>query len=259
MRAYELIKELEQGAFTPNVTCDSVKAGNAEKELKKVAVTMMATIDTVRAAQKWGADMLIVHEPTYYEHMENFIDAPVVREKHKLIDDSGLVVYRYHDNMHYRAEDLITRGMLHSLGLSGKAERTPYFASYIFVADEPVSSLELARRMERELGIKHVRIAGNRDARVTRIGACFGTPGGVFELLTSDDVDMILTGEACEWKLCEYARDAAALGMNKSMIVMGHIGSERDGMKMLAESMKEKYEAFETKYFECGEVYTYTN
>jgi putative NIF3 family GTP cyclohydrolase 1 type 2 len=112
--------------------------------------------------------------------------------------------------------------------------------------------------MERELLIKHVRIAGNRDARVRRIGACFGTPGGVFELLASDDVDMILTGEACEWKLCEYARDAAALGMNKSMLVMGHIGSERDGMRLLADDMTKKYQNFETRYFECGEVYTYT-
>ena len=58
--------------------------------------------------------------------------------------------------------------------------------------------------------------------------------------------------------LGEYARDAGALGFNKSIIVMGHIGSERDGMKLLAERLSKKHNSFETKYFECGEVYTYT-
>ena len=40
---------------------------------------------------------------------------------------------------------------------------------------------------------------------------------------------------------------------------MGHIGSERDGMRLLAEKLKKAYPVFETKYIECGEVYTYTD
>ena len=69
---------------------------------------------------------------------------------------------------------------------------------------------------------------------------------------------MVLTGETCEWMVAEYARDAAALGFNKSLIVMGHIGSEIDGMRLLADRIKKSYPIFETKYIECEEVYTYT-
>ena len=78
-------------------------------------------------------------------------------------------------------------------------------------------------------------------------------------MLTDESVQMVLTGEACEWKLAEYARDADALGKNKTLIVMGHIGSERDGMRLLAKRLSENYSEFETQYFECGEVYTYTD
>ena len=81
----------------------------------------------------------------------------------------------------------------------------------------------------------------------------------MFDLLQRDDVEIVLTGEACEWMLGEYARDAHALGFNKTLIVMGHIGSERDGMRLLAEKLKKAYPVFETKYIECGEVYTYTD
>ena len=40
---------------------------------------------------------------------------------------------------------------------------------------------------------------------------------------------------------------------------MGHIGSERDGMKYVTDVLKDKYPKLEVEYFECGEVYTYTD
>ena len=82
MKAIELMEELKNGAFELNGrTCDTVKAGNPEKELKKVAVSMFATIDTFKKVKEWGADMLIVHEPTYYDHMDIMIDTSVTRAK----------------------------------------------------------------------------------------------------------------------------------------------------------------------------------
>ncbi len=259
MKAYELFNEIIEGGKADTKTCDTLKAGDPEKELKRVAVTMFATVDTVKRAKEWGADMLIVHEPTYYDHFEEIEDFPVVTQKRKLIEESGITIYRYHDYMHHREIDQIPEGELYYLGLKGNFVKTPYSASYMFTAEEPISAYELATKMENELGIKRVRIAGTRDKKSTKIALCFGTPGGVFELLTSEDVEIVLTGEACEWKLAEYARDADALGMNKTLIVMGHIGSERDGMRLLAKRLSENHTEFETCYIECTEVYTYTD
>ena len=260
MKAIDLINAINEGGYAGEVTCDTIKAGGPDKELHKVAITMFATVDTVKKAMEWGADMLIVHEPTYYDHMEVIRnETPVIRAKRELIEKSGMTVYRYHDRMHHREIDQIPEGEVHYLGLKGKTEKTPYSASYLFTSDEPVTAMELAEKMEKDLNIAHVRIAGTRNKKSTKIALCFGTPGGVFDLLQMDDVEIVLTGEACEWMLGEYARDADALGFNKTLIVMGHIGSERDGMRLLAEKLKKAYPVFETKYIECGEVYTYTD
>lgn len=260
MKAIDLIKALSEGGHAEEITCDTIKAGSPDKELHKVAVTMFATVDTVRRAKEWGADMLIVHEPTYYDHMEVVKEeTPVIKAKRELIEGSGITVYRYHDRMHHREIDQIPEGEIHYLGIKGKTEKTPYSASYLFTSDEPITAMELAERMERDLNIAHVRIAGARDLKSTKIALCFGTPGGVFDLLKSEQVEIVLTGEACEWMLGEYARDAAALGFNKTLIVMGHIGSERDGMRLLAEKLKKAYPVLEIQYIECGEVYTYTD
>lgn len=259
MKAKELIEEINTNGYASENTCDTVKAGDPEKEIRKVGITMFATVDTVRAAKEWGADMLIVHEPTYYEHMENYIPCEVVDRKKALIEESGMVVYRYHDRMHNRDTDQITEGELHYLGLSGKFEKTQYFASYSLTLDTPLTATELAEMMESKLNIAHVRIAGEKNKKSTRLALCLGTPGGVFDLLRDESIEIVLTGEACEWMLAEYARDAAALGINKTLIVMGHIGSERDGMRLLAKRLGERHTDIEIKYFECGEVYTYTD
>ncbi|MBQ8321220.1 MAG: Nif3-like dinuclear metal center hexameric protein [Clostridia bacterium] len=258
MKARDLIDELEKVGSAPDVTCDTVKSGDPDKEIKKVAVSMFATVKNIKEISAWGADMLLVHEPTYYDHLEAGNVTPVTEAKRELVEKSGMVIYRHHDRMHAGEPDGIAEGELYYLGLRGRVEKTPYFASYLMTLDEPKTALELADLMESELGIKHVRIAGERSKKAKNIALCFGTPGGVFELLCNDGVDAVLVGEACEWQVAEYARDAAELGINKSLVVMGHIGSERDGMRLLTKRLSEAHPELEFKYFECGEVYSYT-
>ena len=118
-----------------------------------------------------------------------------------------------------------------------------------------MSANELAALFREKIGVKHIRIAGNGEFKGKRIGACFGMPAGVPEILTDEKTDFVMIGEACEYRLCEFARDAAELGINKAMIVLGHEGSERSGMKYLAKLMSEKHPELKIEYVECGEVY----
>ena len=59
--------------------------------------------------------------------------------------------------------------------------------------------------------------------------------------------------------LWEHARDAAQMGYHKAILVLGHIGSERDGMKYAAQILKQRQPQLDVRYFECGEVYTYSD
>ena len=254
MKAKELIEIINNGANAPEVTCDTVKCGDPEKEVHKIAVTMFATPDVIRKATEFGAEMLIVHEPTYYDHMDVFKATPVSVAKRELIEKSGLLIYRYHDNMHYREADLISHGQAKYLGLSGEITPTKYNGSSMLTSDTPISAYELITHAKNDLKIPHVRVAGDPYYKCTKIALCFGTPGGVFDLLQGD-AEMVITGEACEWKIAEYARDAALLGFGKALVVMGHIGSEAGGMIVFADDLQKKYPELEVRYFESSSVY----
>lgn len=240
-------------------TCDTLKAGDPNTEVGKVAVSMFATPEVVKQAKEWGAQLLIVHEPTYYNHKDEHSDEKIECEKRRLIEDSKITVYRFHDHPHYTTPDIIASGQLKAFGLRGTVEYTDVIDLVRIHLDQPITPVELAKLIETRCGIKHLRICGARDAKCSVVSGMFGTPGKVFEELKSDKCEILLTGEACEWSLGEYARDAAQLGHKKALIIMGHIGSERDGMIYTAELLKKQHPDLDIRYFECGEVYTYTD
>ena len=220
---------------------------------------MFATPEVVKQAKEWGAQLLIVHEPTYYNHKDEHSDEKIECEKRRLIEDSKITVYRFHDHPHYTTPDIIASGQLKAFGLKGTVEYTDVIDLVRIHLDQPITPVELAKLIETRCGIKHLRICGVRDAKCSVVSGMFGTPRKVFEELKSDKCEILLTGEACEWSLGEYARDAAQLGHKKALIIMGHIGSERDGMIYTAELLKKQYPDLDIRYFECGEVYTYTD
>ena len=93
MKAHEIMEALfataPEGDYSKS--CDTLKAGDPNRETGKVAVSMFATPDVVREAAAWGAELLIVHEPTYYNHYDRHSDEKIENEKRRLIEESNLL------------------------------------------------------------------------------------------------------------------------------------------------------------------------
>ena len=261
MKAYEIMEDLFSlsGPLFSDRTCDTIKAGDPNTEVTKVAVSMFATVDIVRQAKDWGAELLIVHEPTYYNHWDDHSDDYFEAEKRRLIEASGLTIYRFHDHPHCTDPDIITTGEIQYLGLDCTLEKTDVFDLTRLHLNTPMTPRQLAKHIENTLGIAHVRIAGAADVPCTSLSLMVGTPGGLEQELLRPETEIILTGEICEWALGEHVRDAAQLGYRKAILVLGHIGSERDGMKYTAQILKERQPQLDVRYFEGGEVYTYSD
>lgn len=240
-------------------TCDTLKAGNPNVEVTKAAVTMFPTVEVIKKAHEWGAQLLVVHEPTYYKHMDEHANEKIECLKRELLESTGMAVYRFHDHPHYNVPDIITTGVLNALKPEGEIVHTDLFDTTRIILSTPTSPVDFARLIEERLGIRHVRICGTRDALCTNVSVMVGSPGGIMEELCREETEILLIGEGCEWAQGEYARDAAALGYKKALLFLGHAGSERAGMEYTAELLQEKCPQLDVRYFEGGEVYTYTD
>ena len=162
MKAFEIMNSLFALADDVDFsnTCDTCKAGDPNVEVSKVAVTMFPTPKTVLDAKNWGAQLLIVHEPAYYNHMDVYSQDKLEVEKRKLIEDSGLTVIRFHDHPHYTTPDMIAAGELRELALEGKVEYTDFDLPRAFIVCSGkkgekvklsrISSVGLLQRTENE-------------------------------------------------------------------------------------------------------------
>jgi putative NIF3 family GTP cyclohydrolase 1 type 2 len=214
-------------------TVDTFKAGNPDTPVTGIAVTMMATMDVLERASAKGLNLVITHEPTFYAHTDTPDglpqDDPVWAEKRAFIEKHAMVVWRFHDHWHMRKPDGIETGVVHTLGWE-KFQNPDN--QYLFVMPE-TSVRKLAGEVAMKLNSSVVRVVGDPELRVTKIGLSPGAAGFQRETqaLERDDVQVLLVGETREWETVEYAADAVTQGRKKALIVIGHIPSEQPGME----------------------------
>jgi putative NIF3 family GTP cyclohydrolase 1 type 2 len=233
--AREVIAAIQQHVGVPwqKETVDTFKAGNPDTPVTGIAVTMMATLDVLQRASAQGLNLVITHEPTFYNHLDtpeemNQSD-PVWAEKRAFIEKHGLVIWRFHDHWHMRKPDGIEAGMVHALGWE-KFQNTDN--PYLFTLPETTLQA-LAADVAKRLASPVLRVVGNPQMKVTKIALSPGAAGFVTEThaLELDNVQVLLVGETREWETVEYAADAVSEGKNKALIVIGHIPSEQAGME----------------------------
>jgi putative NIF3 family GTP cyclohydrolase 1 type 2 len=235
MTARQLVAEIQKnvGVEWQKETVDTFKAGNPDTAVTGVAVTMMATMDVLQRASAQGLNFIITHEPTFYAHEdvpEGIAESdPVWSEKRAFIEKHGLVVWRFHDHWHMRKPDGIETGMVRALGW--QKFQSPE-NEYLFAIPETTVK-QLAEEIAKKLESPVVRVVGEREMKVTKVGFSPGAAGSQREIqaLEQDDVQVLMVGETREWETVEYAADAVSQGRKKALIVIGHVPSEQAGME----------------------------
>jgi len=213
-------------------TVDTFKDGDPETVVTGVATTMMATQEVLERAVAAGANLIITHEPVFYNHtdpvegLEAEKDA-VLAAKRAYIREHKLVIWRFHDHWHMKQPDAITVGLVRRLGWERYKTANP---NVVAVPETTLGAL--AAEVKAKLGAATLRVVGRPETKVRGVGLAPGAPGFAMHrrLLQRGDVDALLMGEAQEWEGIEYGADANAQGRRKGLIVIGHIASEQDGM-----------------------------
>lgn len=220
-------------------TVDTVKIGDPARPLTGVVTTFLATGAVIARAAALGANLIITHEPTFYNHRDEtgWLERDAVYQaKCRLIEAHGIVIWRFHDYWHSTRPDGIGAGVLGRLGW--QQNDTGDWPCVCDVAPQTLD--QLAALVKARLRAPAVRVAGPADMVCRRVGLLVGAIGGEVQIgvLGRDDVDALVCGEINEWETCEYVRDAALAGRPKGLIVAGHANSEEDGMAYLAEWLR---------------------
>jgi len=248
----DFFKNLTPEVYTRQ-TCDGFKFGSESKEVKKIAVTWMATMGVIREAVRCNCDMIITHEPTFYNHWdktEDFADDPVYLLKKELLQENNLVVYRVHDGWDFYPN----YGILDSLAKQLSFQRIAGQADMIKVYVIPTITLgNLAIKVKDKLSLRGIHYVGDPDQEITRVGLGVGSLGMLNNLRDAMEfgADCLICGETVEWWTARYAEDA-----NVALMPVGHSNSENPGMKSMALFLQEKLPV-EIEYIETPDPFVY--
>src|SRR5215467_5322198 len=214
-------------------TRDTFKSGDPQTPVTGIAVTMMATMNVLERAAANGQNLIITHEPTFFDDPDKAETVPqgeqdpVLAEKRRFIDEHHLVIWRFHDHQHRMQMDQVEEGNARKLGW--EKYRDPA-NQYLFTLPETTVG-GLAEEVRAKFGAAAVRIVGNRQMKVTRVGLSPGAGGAKKEIaaLEMPDLQVLLVGETREWETVEYVADAVSQGREKALIVLSHVPSEQPG------------------------------
>ncbi len=276
------IKEKTGVNLPPDQTCDQLMTGDPGMEVKKIGCTFMATVDVIREAAAQGVNVIITHEPTWFTGADQtgWIEQDAVyQEKRRLLEENRIAVWRFHDHMHIGHTDEIYTGFDREFGWGkyhveitnaekyGETDpaKTEFWKHFGAVYELPETTLqELCGFFKERAGMDVVQIVGRPDMPVRRVSVLVG--GGSLGLgreeapmiqMDREQIDVVICGDITEWTLSAYVRDAAALGKNKGMLVLGHERSEEWGMKYLPDWLAPIADGIPAVFLDAGEPFTY--
>jgi putative NIF3 family GTP cyclohydrolase 1 type 2 len=219
---------------------DTFKSGGPHTAVTGIATTVFASLDVIQRVVAAGLNMVIPHEVTYWNDRDDqslvSADPLIYTEKLEYLAAHDVVIFRAHDSMHDQRPDFTYVGSARELGLDAKYETAP--GSHRFTLPETTLGA-LAATLQRRIGARALRVVGDPAVKVRRIqlGVGYATPAA-----NTADVDVVISGEQQEVDGFldgpEYVLDAAALGIPKGWIMLGHAVSEEAGMQEMAHWIK---------------------
>jgi putative NIF3 family GTP cyclohydrolase 1 type 2 len=244
------ISEVPGAPFS--TTVDTLKAGNRDIKVTGIVTTMFATLGVIQKAIAAGANFIIAHEPTFYNHADetNWLEKDeVYRYKATLLKQHQIAVWRNHDYIHRHSPDGVISSVVSNLGW------TNYHNPGSGIALIPGIALKaLILQMKEKLGINTVRYIGNLTQTCKKVLLMPGAAGGrrQIEAMSRELPDVLVCGEIQEWETAEYVRDARTKGQQLSLVVLGHIASEEPGSEYMADWLRKKIPGIKVTHIPAG-------
>ena len=237
-------------------TVDVIKQGDPETPVKGIVTCMFATMDVLKQAVEKNCNLIIVHEPLYYNHLDEtkqFQDDPVFLEKSQYINDHKLVIWRFHDYIHRMNPDGIETGMVAKFGWNDYVVKG---TTNKFILPETTLK-ELLKNLKDIFPENAFYVIGDPEMKLSNVSFAAGAPGSAthIRLLEDKNTDVVIAGESQQWETYEYTRDAVDQGRKKAIIFLGHISSEEAGMDYCASWLKSFVKNIPIVFIECGPSY----
>jgi len=203
--------------------------------VKKIAFGVSASLECIRQAADWGADMLMVHHGLLWGKTQPF-KGPLKR-KLELLFGSGMSLCAWHLPLDRHPEAGNNARLLKMLGAKGLKP----FGTCDGIAigfrgafPKPRTTGDIAAALAIKLDAEPLCFRFGTE-KIRTVGAVSGGAAGMFEQAVEAGLDLYITGDVWE-STQELARESRA-----NFISAGHYNTEKPGVMALAGALEKKF------------------
>lgn len=257
MKASDLNAYLKSLAPEREKTVDRIIIGDPGTVVKKIGTAWMPYWATCRQAVEQGVNVLVVHEPTFYTHLD--MDGPqhypeTIADKKRWLEETGLVIIRCHDMLDmvqtaFGVPFAFGRG----LGFDDHdiVRATTYYNVY---RCEPMPALKVAERIAQSLkalGQPGVGFYGDGSRMVETVGLGTGMCCNPIDFAyLKPDLFVAINDGIQTWTQGEFSHDTG-----QPLVIIDHGVSEEFGVRALRDHLAATFPQFEIVHFAQGCTY----
>jgi dinuclear metal center YbgI/SA1388 family protein len=206
-----------------------------ERPVRTVALAVDACLDVFQAAEKAGADLLIVHHGLFWGHPERLVGTSYQRLRFLFKNGMGLYASHLPLDLHPRLGNnaLLAR----SLGLTRLKPFGLYHGLRIGfggVWPRPLSLADVGRRLARITG-EPPKLLAFGSSRIRRGAVVSGGAGDLALEAGQENYDVFITGEISH----QVYHPSKELGI--SVVAGGHYSTETFGVRALGDLLKKTF------------------
>lgn len=220
-----------------NIKDNSLNGLQAEGRpaVKKIAFGVSASLECIRKAADWGADMLIVHHGLLWGKSQAFCGP--LKRKLELLFTSGMSLCAWHLPLDRHPVSGNNARLLALLGVKNQKPFGTYEGGTIGFRgtfSRPADMGDIAAALAIKLDAEPLCFRFGRE-KIKTVGVVSGGAAGMFEQAVQAGLDLYITGDVWE-STQEFARESRA-----NFISAGHYNTEKPGVIALAGVLEKKF------------------
>ncbi len=265
MRASAILQHFDtvRTWLDPERTVDKIIIGDPEREVTRVLVTWMSTFEAVREAVARGCQLVVTHEPTFWNHANEVEESGALPHpiwhgafevKRRFLLEHQLTILRCHDVWDFMPEIGIPFAWARFLGLGNTPAATGQRGALHRYDIEPTTVEAFAQRVAARtatIGEPAVQVVGPLDTVVSRIGVgtgCYCDPVE-FEAI---GCDLSITCDDGNWY---WQNLQCAADRGHPVLRVNHGTSEEPGMVTLAQYLRETFPTLQVEHLPHGSCF----
>lgn len=219
--------------------------GRDDKEVRRIYVALDADDETIEAAVRWKADMLVTHHPMIFSGLKRINNLDFIGARILKLVQNDISYYAMHTNYDVLGmAELSGRKMSledpEVLEVTRDGEQ-PEGIGRVADLTSPAPLREICWSVKDRFHLGAVKVFGDMDQPVSRIAISPGSGKSMIKAALDKKADVLITGDIDH----HTGIDAVAQGL--AVIDAGHYGIEHIFIEDVKEYLKEKLEGVEVK------------